>query len=267
MIVELFGPPGVGKTTFASALTALLRERGQAVDSLMSYRPAEQARPPAGAARTPHPPAAPLRRLARPLAEMLATAGHLLGHSSDFEATAELMRLLPARDLMWAVRLRQYLWRLFRVWDTAALSPDIVVFDQAFVQAVCSLALLARVPEGARIGRALDAIPQADLLIQLDAPRDVLEARLARRQQHQGRVERLLELDLQTNLAFVEVIGDMQARLHARGRPVMRLECADQLTLRAGVEAAGAAVLARLPAKRPIQSAFGQQATRRSEHA
>ena len=45
MIVELFGPPGVGKTTFASALTAFLRQRGQAVDSLMSYRPAEQAPP------------------------------------------------------------------------------------------------------------------------------------------------------------------------------------------------------------------------------
>ncbi len=257
MIVELFGPPGVGKTTFASALTAFLRERGQPVASLMSYRPAEQA----------HASAAPLRRLARPLAETLAMAGHLMGHSSDAEATAKLMRLLPARDLLWAVRLRQYLWRLFRVWDAAALSPDVVVFDQAFVQAVCSLALLARAPEGARIGRALDAIPKADLLIQLDAPGDILAARLVRRQQHQGRVERLLELDLQTNLAFVEVIGDMQARLRARGRPPLRLECADQQTLQAGVETAGAAVLAQRPAMRPALSAFGPQTARRSEHA
>ena len=253
MIVELFGPPGVGKTTFASALTAALRERGQPVDSLMSYRPAERAQA----------SAAPLRRLARPLAETLAMAGHLMGRSSEAEETAKLMRLLPARNLQWAVRLRQYLWRLFRVWDAAALSPDVVVFDQAFVQAVCSLALLARAPEGARIGRALDAVPKSDLLIQLDAPRDILAARLARRQQHQGRVERLLELDLQTNLAFVKVIGDMQARLRARGRPALHLECADQPTLQAGVEMAGAAVLAQ----RPAPSAFGQQAIRRTEHA
>ena len=201
------------------------------------------------------------------MAEVLAMAGHLMGHSSEAEAAAKLMRLLPARDLQWAVRLRQYLWRLFRVWDTAALSPDAVVFDQAFVQAVCSLALLARAPDGARIGRALDAIPKADLLIQLDAPRDILAARLARREQRQGRVERLLELDLQTNLAFVEVIGDMQARLRARGRPALRLECADQRTLQAGVETAGAAVLAHLAAMRPAPAAPGQQPARRTEHA
>lgn len=263
MIVELFGPPGGGKTTFASALTAFLRERGQAVDPLMSYRPAEQAYAPAGTAHTRHQPAAPLQRLARPVVEMLATAGHLLSHSNDFRATAELMQLLPTRDLMWAIRLRQYLWRLFRIWDTAVRSSGVVVFDQAFVQAVGSLALLARAPEGACIGRALDAIPRADLLIQIDAPRDALAARLTRRQQHQGRVERLLELDLQTNLAFGETIGDLQARLCARGRPVLRLECADQPTLRAGVETAGAAVLAR----RPAQPALGPQAARRPEHA
>lgn len=260
MIVELFGPPGVGKTTFAAALTAFLREHGQAVDPLMSYRPAEQAHVASSTARTPRQPTAPLKRLARPLAEMRATAGHLLSHSDDWRATEDLMRLLPTRDLLWAVRLRQYLWRLYRAWDAATLSTDIVVFDQAFVQAVCSLALLARLPDGARIGRALDAVPKADLLIQLDAPRDLLAARLAERQQRQGRAERLMELDLQTNLAFVEVVRDLHARLHARGLPVLRLECADQTTLRAGVEAAGAAVLARRLAEPPARSALGQQA-------
>ena len=263
MIIELFGPPGGGKTTFASALTAFLRERGQAVDPLMSYRPAEHARALAGTAHTWCPAGAPLQRLVRPLAETLATAGHLVSHPNDYRATAELMRLLPARDFTWAFRLRQYLWRLFRIWDIAVLSSDVVVFDQAFVQAVGSLALLAQAPEGACIERALDAIPKADLLIQLDAPRDTLAARLTHRQQHQGRIERLLELDMQTNLAFGDTINDLQARLRARGRPVLRLECTDQPTLRTGVETASAAVLAW----RPAQSALGAQATWRPEHA
>jgi len=45
MIIELFGPQGVGKTTFARALSAELRERHQIVDLVLSYRPAERLRP------------------------------------------------------------------------------------------------------------------------------------------------------------------------------------------------------------------------------
>lgn len=266
MIVELFGPPGVGKTTFASGLTELLREHGQAVDPVMSYRPAEQALAVGGADQS-HRLIASAQRLTRPVAEMLATADHLLSHPNDVSATAELMRLLPARNLAWSIRLRQYLFRLFRSWDLAAASPYVVLFDQAFVQAVCSLALLSRVPGGARIGRALDAVPEADLLIQLDAPRDILAARLGQRQQHQGRVERLLELDLQTNLGSVGIIDDIQALLRARGRPVTRLECADQPTLQAGLAKAGADILARLKAQRPAQPGPGWQGSKRPHHA
>ena len=266
MIVELFGPPGVGKTTFASALAAFLREHGQVVDPVMSYRPAEQAPASAALAEQHHRSAAPVQRLARPVAEMLATAGHLLRHSSDVAATAELMRLLPTKNLLWSVRLRQYLFRLFRSWDAAAVSPHVVLFDQAFVQAVCSLALLARVAGRTRIEHALDAVPEADLLIKLDAPRDILAARLGQRQQRQGRVERRLELDLQTNLASVAIIDDLQALLQARGRPVIRLECADQPTLQAGLAKAGMDILARLEARRPVQAASDWHSAKRSRH-
>ncbi len=279
MIVELFGPPGVGKTTFASGLADLLRAHGHAVDPVMSYRPAEQTPATSGLAKpsAPGKPSAPskqshrsiasARRLTRPVAELLATTGHLLSHPNDVAATTELMRLLPARNLVWSIRLRQYLFRLFRAWDLAAASPYVVLFDQAFVQAVCSLALLSRVPGGARIGRALDAVPEADLLIQLDAPRDVLAARLGQRQQHQGTVERLLELDLQTNLASVGIIDDMQALLRSRGRPVTRLECTDPPTLRASLAKAGEDILARLEAQRPAQPGPGRQTTQRPHHA
>ena len=42
MIVELFGPSAVGKTTFAAALTLGMREHGCPIEPVVSYRPAEQ---------------------------------------------------------------------------------------------------------------------------------------------------------------------------------------------------------------------------------
>jgi RecA/RadA recombinase len=41
MIVELFGPPGVGKTTVAHMLSARLRKRGNCIGLVLSYRPSE----------------------------------------------------------------------------------------------------------------------------------------------------------------------------------------------------------------------------------
>ena len=54
MVVEIFGPPAVGKTTLSRALAERLRERGFAVDLALSYRPSEMKgrdAAPGGAAR------------------------------------------------------------------------------------------------------------------------------------------------------------------------------------------------------------------------
>src|SRR5207244_2704866 len=133
MIIELFGPPGAGKTTFGRTLAARLRERGHTVDLILSHRPAE---------RSPHQSrsASDLRarqispmilRLARPFAEMLEMARHPSTISQDVGTALTLIKMLRPPNPLWSLRLAQYMSRLSRAWFQASYAGHIVLFDQA----------------------------------------------------------------------------------------------------------------------------------------
>ena len=144
MIIELFGPPGAGKTTFAHALAARLREHGYVAQLNLSYRPAEQSSSLEGCVRAPGRYGAVVRRLGRPLTELLAIARHPSDFSHDIRAAAGLIKILPPHQLVFAIKLSQYILRLSHSWSHASATGHIVLFDQAFVQAICFLALLGR---------------------------------------------------------------------------------------------------------------------------
>ena len=107
--------------------------------------------------------------------------------------------------------------------------------SKAFVQAVASLALLCRAPDWTLVERALDAVPKPDASILLTAPRNVLEVRLTEWHQRQGRMERLLELDLPTNLRTTGMIERLHGVLRERGRTVICVDSTRPDTLRDGV--------------------------------
>lgn len=254
MIIELFGPPGAGKTTLAYALARRLQDSGHRIDLMLSCRPAE-CRSPSGVRShglLEHRAAAVPRRLTRPLLELLAIARRPSAMSDDIGVTAALLRILPPANIAVAIRLSQYILRLSHCWRRAAAMPHIAVLDQAFVQLICSLALLNRSADQALMARALELSPHADLLVRLDAPPSMLAARLRERKRQHSATERLLELDLETNLKSTGIIDQLERLLRERGQPVIHTISTDQRALSESVAAIEAAVVAKSRAVRAI---------------
>lgn len=238
MIIEFFGPPGAGKTTLARTLAARLRERGYTVDLVLSHRPAE---------RSPSENVTPststvrkmwfaARRLTRPLAEMVSMILRPRGISRDLGTALNLIKILPPSNSLCSLRLLQYVSRLSHAWFRRSAIAHIVLFDQAFVQAICSLTLHCGIADEALISYALDLVPEPDLLIRLDAPTNLLEERLRDRRDLGGKIERLLELDVETSLSSRNVVDLVHELLRRKGRDVVSISSLDQASLAAAVE-------------------------------
>jgi hypothetical protein len=143
-------------------------------------------------------------RLGRPAAEFTQLMrGPFV---EDLRISASLLAMMRPNSIVWSVRLAQYLMRLSHHWRQASHSRCIVVFDQAFVQAVCSLTLLASRSDDARIASALTAVPQSDVLVRMVAPEAVLRDRLRNREVRQNLIERQLELSLVASLESIRTL-------------------------------------------------------------
>lgn len=233
MIVELFGPPAVGKTRFARALEALARTQGLTLCVVASERPAERVAQ---------------ARLPAVLARLKAVRATVLTHwwgARDAVGPESLLLAIPPRSLLWTLRLGGYLRRLDATMRRGAVGGDIMVVDQGFVQLLGSLLVLARDPCGPELAMALEAAPRGDVLVRLDAAPWVLLDRIEARLRGMSWTERWLELDLSDNLAFGPHLDRVQTLLEAGGVPVITVDSTTPETLQIGVEAVLAAVLAR----------------------
>ena len=236
MIIELFGPPASGKTTLARALATALEKDGFHVQLIVSSRPAER-----GSIEVENARAlsscitaftAPLSRAAK----LVGAARVVLAGSRSDQFAASLMDLLPPRTLLRSLRCRRFLSLLSRSWEMASASHRIVIFDQGYLTALCSMALLAGPVDRSFLLRGLALIPRPNLLIRLDTPREVLETRLHSRLARQGPVERWFELDLKTSLQQIEMTNEVAHMLREKGDRMMHVSSLDRRMLEQEVD-------------------------------
>jgi O-antigen/teichoic acid export membrane protein/predicted kinase len=208
MIIETFGPPGAGKTTFSRALAQRLRDRGYTVDFVFEIpRPQSTFLNLGGfipaLLRVTHAIIVTITALCRPIA-----------NARGLRLARDLLRLMPPNNPVWGVRLGQYIIRLACVRSESHNPNHIVLFDQGFVQAVISLAQFSKADEKT-IARAISMRTQSDLLIRFDAPKELLEQRLYQRVRQATFAERLIEPDVDTFLRakpITDYVGTLLAR-------------------------------------------------------
>jgi len=246
MIVELFGPPGAGKSTFARALAARLRELGHCAELIPSARPREEQASLASASSLERLAAsiggvASLRVIRAAAQAMDATIGANSRENGD-AAAALLAKAFHPKDFLRSIRLRQYAHRLMRRWDYASKKNGVVIFDQAYVQLLVSYVLLSRQVGDEEIEKLIDVLPKADLLIKVDEDAAVIEQRLRDREREQSYIERFLELGLQTNLESIDVVFRLERLLRRRGVETCDGSSLDGMFLQRMAKAASAIV-------------------------
>ncbi len=207
MIIETFGPPGAGKTTFSRALAQRLRERGYTVDLVLTLPHLDSNLLNSGGF------VSALLRLAHAVFLTAAILCRPFANARGLRLARDLLRLMPPKNPIWWIRLSQYIMRLSCVWQDSHKPDRIVLFDQGFVQAICTLALFSRADEKA-IAHAIGIRTQPDLLLRFDAPKELLEQRLHERIHAKPFAEKWFEPDVPTFLRakpITDYVGSLLA--------------------------------------------------------
>ena len=221
VIVEVFGPAGAGKTTFAAALHRALQSSGSRSEFFSSARPADPTAHRDGMERRMrHTVLAPLSRAAK-------VFGAVADLGAEDPVGTQLLALFPGRSRMSYLRHRRYLARLHRACSATHPPGTALILDQGYLSALCSLAArfgLAQAPAAMPLlARAVDLVPSPDLVVWVQTPGPVVRDRLERRLTAQSRVERLFELDMATLMDQACLAEAVCQLLRARACPIVQV--------------------------------------------
>lgn len=233
MIVEVFGPAGAGKTTFAHALRERLSANGHTARVVLSYQPGMEV-----SSLDPGGAIAAIRRVARAIIATLVIVARPIARKTELSLAFGLVGALPPTNIIWFIRLAQYVLRLCQCWSLWSGAEDIIIFDQAFIQAICTLALNSSSASDARLERALSLVPKADLIIRLNAPQEMLKSRLRDRLRREAFAERFFEAQLEKNLAGLRVFDRVHFLLQRGGISTISLSSPDVSSFCRGLDRA-----------------------------
>ncbi|MGT2467069.1 AAA family ATPase [Mesorhizobium atlanticum] len=239
MIVELFGPPGSGKTTLAHVLAIRLREDGYRAEVVRSYRPAIRS----GALDL-----GVLLFVSRIVSAIISTAGVICSRrngGSSLSQSLLMLRAMPPKKPIWRARIWQQILKLSHAWDRAKTAQDILIFDEGYVQAVGSLALLNGNADRSALETLLRDVPVADLTIRVLAPRAMVAARLRGRMEREPPAERLFEADFEVNMRSLSVFETISDILAVSGRDVVCAKTSSRRSTMKSTQVLERAIIAR----------------------
>jgi energy-coupling factor transporter ATP-binding protein EcfA2 len=216
-IVELVGPSGSGKSTLARAIVAAF----PAARLVASARPAEAVRQ----GRFQLPPA-----MARAI-KLVSLVRRPSGGLAEEDTAVRLLSLLPASRPLWRLRYRRYLADLTAILRREREAGGVAVLDQGFINAVGTLASFGSGAGKEALARAIEMAPRPDLIVWIEAPRDVIAGRLRSRLCAQSIAERLFEQSVPETLRQIYVFGALRPILDDSGIPTVQVSCPDRRSL------------------------------------
>ncbi|RWM39496.1 MAG: hypothetical protein E5Y01_09325 [Mesorhizobium sp.] len=212
VIIELFGPPGSGKTTFAHALAKRLCENGYRAEVARSYQPAQRS------GTLDFGVFLFVRRIVSATFSTMKLICFPRNGIEDLSKSLLMVRAIPPKKAIWRARIWQHLLKMSCVWDQAKLAEGIVIFDEGYVQAIGSLASLNGAAGKAALATALNNVPVADITVRVVVPRPIVATRLRQRMEREPPAERLFEADFDVNMGSFGVFKKISELLSVSGR-------------------------------------------------
>ncbi|MGX9177916.1 oligosaccharide flippase family protein [Mesorhizobium sp. BHbdii] len=240
MIIELFGPPGSGKRTFAHALARRLREEGYHAKVALSHRPRQ---------RGSSVDLGVFLAIFRIISAILSTLKILLsarGRIKDLSTSLSMIRVMPPDKRIWRARLWQHILKLSRRWDEAKQSREVVIFDQGYVQAIASLAMFNGTADKVALAKALSLAPAADFTLRVVAPRAIVETRLQQRMEHEAPAERIFEADFDTNMGTFGVFQSINDILVGSDRKVIPIHTLNDQSSLEGIQCVERKIISKI---------------------